>query len=169
MRGCYEKALTAPLLTCHAKISGGSPWSLALNLVISQCLSVVLCSHIRQAACEILGCWETNIKFAERPLTLVDDAQDLRFSCRKMLACQDAAVKSRIVTGPYECAQGYECRSNLWWSADQPRAEEATTACFYSISSTQKGLAGIDLGNFLIKQVANRLLVCSIGNCHCYS
>ena len=24
---------------------------------------------------------------------------------------------------------------------------------FYSVSSTQKGLAGIDLGNFLIKQV----------------
>ncbi|KAK9822047.1 hypothetical protein WJX74_003129 [Apatococcus lobatus] len=41
---------------------------------------------------------------------------------------------------------------------DQPSAEDATTACFYSISSTQKGLAGIDLGNFLIKQVANRLL-----------
>ena len=26
-------------------------------------------------------------------------------------------------------------------------------AVFYSISSTQKGLAGVDLGNFLIKQV----------------
>ncbi len=30
-------------------------------------------------------------------------------------------------------------------------------ACFYSISSTQKGLAGIDLGNFLIKRVAELL------------
>ena len=27
---------------------------------------------------------------------------------------------------------------------------------FYSVSSTQKGLAGIDLGNFLIKQVHTR-------------
>ena len=29
---------------------------------------------------------------------------------------------------------------------------------FYSISSTQKGLAGIDLGNFLIKQASLSLL-----------
>ena len=36
--------------------------------------------------------------------------------------------------------------------------QEADTAVFYSISSTQKGLAGIDLGNFLIKQVAQRVL-----------
>lgn len=28
-----------------------------------------------------------------------------------------------------------------------------TVAVFYSISATQKGLAGVDLGNFLIKQV----------------
>ena len=37
-------------------------------------------------------------------------------------------------------------------------AQQADTAVFYSISSTQKGLAGIDLGNFLIKQVAQRVL-----------
>ena len=37
-------------------------------------------------------------------------------------------------------------------------ARQANTAVFYSISSTQKGLAGIDLGNFLIKQVAQRVL-----------
>src|SRR5205085_10418696 len=30
---------------------------------------------------------------------------------------------------------------------------EATTAVFYSISNTQKGLAGVSFGNFLIKQV----------------
>ncbi len=36
--------------------------------------------------------------------------------------------------------------------------EQADTAVFYSISSTQKGLAGVDLGNFLIKQVAQRVL-----------
>ena len=29
---------------------------------------------------------------------------------------------------------------------------------FYSISSTQKGLAGVDLGHFLIKQVAQKAL-----------
>ncbi len=35
--------------------------------------------------------------------------------------------------------------------------EKADTAIFYSISSTQKGLRGINLGNFLIKQVVNKL------------
>lgn len=34
----------------------------------------------------------------------------------------------------------------------------ATVACFYSISSSQKGLAGVDLGNFLIKKAAQLLL-----------
>ncbi|MCB5410370.1 malonyl-CoA decarboxylase [Pseudogemmobacter faecipullorum] len=37
------------------------------------------------------------------------------------------------------------------------RAEEATTAVFYSISNTQKGLAGVSFGNFLIKQVVEEL------------
>ena len=37
-------------------------------------------------------------------------------------------------------------------------AEEATTAVFYSISNTQKGLAGISFGSFLIKQVVSDLL-----------
>ncbi len=36
-------------------------------------------------------------------------------------------------------------------------AKEATTAVFYSISNTQKGLAGVSFGNFLIKQVAEDL------------
>ena len=36
-------------------------------------------------------------------------------------------------------------------------AEEATTAVFYSISNTQKGLAGVTFGNFLIKQVVEEL------------
>ncbi len=36
-------------------------------------------------------------------------------------------------------------------------AELATTAVFYSISSTQEGLRGINLGNFLIKRVVDRL------------
>ncbi len=34
---------------------------------------------------------------------------------------------------------------------------DADTAVFYSISNTQKGLAGISLGNFLIKRVVGRL------------
>ena len=33
-----------------------------------------------------------------------------------------------------------------------PDAGDARVAVFYSISSTQPGLSGIDLGNFLIKQ-----------------
>jgi malonyl-CoA decarboxylase len=37
------------------------------------------------------------------------------------------------------------------------RAEEADTAVFYSISNTQKGLAGVSFGNFLIKQVVEEL------------
>uniref|UniRef100_UPI0031010E02 malonyl-CoA decarboxylase n=1 Tax=Neorhizobium sp. EC2-8 TaxID=3129230 RepID=UPI0031010E02 len=36
-------------------------------------------------------------------------------------------------------------------------AKDATTAVFYSISNCQRGLAGISLGNFLIKQVVNDL------------
>jgi len=36
-------------------------------------------------------------------------------------------------------------------------AEDATIAAFYSISSTQKGLAGVSFGNFLIKQVVSDL------------
>jgi malonyl-CoA decarboxylase len=36
-------------------------------------------------------------------------------------------------------------------------AEVATTAVFYSISNTQKGLAGVSFGNFLIKQVVEDL------------
>jgi malonyl-CoA decarboxylase len=35
--------------------------------------------------------------------------------------------------------------------------EKASTAVFYSISATQKGLAGVSFGNFLIKQVAEDL------------
>ncbi|RLN90856.1 hypothetical protein BBJ28_00012187 [Nothophytophthora sp. Chile5] len=36
-------------------------------------------------------------------------------------------------------------------------ASHAKAAIFYSISSTQKGLSGVDLGNFLIKEVAKAL------------
>lgn len=36
-------------------------------------------------------------------------------------------------------------------------AERASTAVFYSISNTQKGLAGVSFGNFLIKQVVEEL------------
>ncbi|WP_323010705.1 malonyl-CoA decarboxylase [Paracoccus sp. (in: a-proteobacteria)] len=36
-------------------------------------------------------------------------------------------------------------------------ADEATTAVFYSISNTQRGLAGVSFGNFLIKQVVEEL------------
>ncbi len=37
------------------------------------------------------------------------------------------------------------------------RARDANTAVFYSISNTQKGLAGVSFGHFLIKQVADEL------------
>jgi malonyl-CoA decarboxylase len=37
------------------------------------------------------------------------------------------------------------------------RAEDATTAVFYSISNTQQGLGGVSFGNFLIKQVVDDL------------
>lgn len=36
-------------------------------------------------------------------------------------------------------------------------SEKIKSAIFYSISSTQKGLQGIDLGNYLIKRVAENL------------
>jgi len=40
---------------------------------------------------------------------------------------------------------------------DKIEPEQATTAIFYSISNTQPGLAGISLGNFLIKTVVQEL------------
>lgn len=40
---------------------------------------------------------------------------------------------------------------------DPEDAEQADTAIFYSISSTQKGLRGINFGNFLIKQVVKEV------------
>jgi malonyl-CoA decarboxylase len=40
---------------------------------------------------------------------------------------------------------------------EQVRAEEATTAVFYSISNCQVGLRGISFGNFLLKQVIEEL------------
>jgi hypothetical protein len=43
-------------------------------------------------------------------------------------------------------------------SLEASTPEQADTAVFYSISSTRKGLAGVDLGKFLIKQVAQRVL-----------
>jgi malonyl-CoA decarboxylase len=44
-------------------------------------------------------------------------------------------------------------------AADRPvlKAEEATTAVFYSISNTQVGLRGVSFGNFLLKQVIETL------------
>jgi malonyl-CoA decarboxylase len=45
-------------------------------------------------------------------------------------------------------------------AADRPALDlrKADTAVFYSISSTQAGLKGVSLGNFLIKQVVEELL-----------
>ena len=40
---------------------------------------------------------------------------------------------------------------------DSIAAEAADTAVFYSISNTQRGLAGVSFGNFLIKQVVEEL------------
>lgn len=44
-----------------------------------------------------------------------------------------------------------------WTEKESVEDEQATTAIYYSISSTQKGLAGIDLGNLLIKGVVEEL------------
>jgi len=43
--------------------------------------------------------------------------------------------------------------------ADRIDATEADTAIFYSISNCQRGMAGVSLGDFLIKSVAERLSV----------
>jgi hypothetical protein len=37
-------------------------------------------------------------------------------------------------------------------------SSDASVACFYSVSSSQKGLSGVDLGTFLIKKAAQLLL-----------
>lgn len=42
------------------------------------------------------------------------------------------------------------------------RGQPPSVAVFYSISSTQRGLTGVDLGNFLIKQARPLLLVWSV-------
>ena len=43
-------------------------------------------------------------------------------------------------------------------AAAHQKPEDPTTAVFYSISNSQPGLARVDLGNFLIKQVAKKLV-----------
>jgi len=48
-------------------------------------------------------------------------------------------------------------RALLDETAETIVAEEADTAVFYSISNSQRGLAGINLGNFLIKRVVREL------------
>ncbi|GAB4820277.1 hypothetical protein N2152v2_007323 [Parachlorella kessleri] len=53
-----------------------------------------------------------------------------------LLRCPPAASMEEIFSGSHD-------------SPDAP-----TTAVFYSITSTQRGLAGVDLGNFLIKQAS---------------
>lgn len=52
----------------------------------------------------------------------------------------------------------------MWWppsnaahAGDNHDEDDAKCAIFYSITSTQKGLQGVDLGNFLIKKVATTL------------
>ncbi|KAI8809400.1 malonyl-CoA decarboxylase-domain-containing protein [Cladochytrium replicatum] len=42
-------------------------------------------------------------------------------------------------------------------SPGHTHADEYTTAIFYSISSSQRGLSGVDLGNFLIKRVVKEI------------
>ncbi|XP_065893587.1 malonyl-CoA decarboxylase, mitochondrial-like isoform X2 [Dysidea avara] len=46
----------------------------------------------------------------------------------------------------------------LDYKKDEDHPQDVSTAVFYSISATQKGLAGIELGNFIIKRVVNQLL-----------
>lgn len=46
----------------------------------------------------------------------------------------------------------------LYENSNRYRADDTDTAIFYSISNTQKGLAGIPFGNFLIKRVVEELL-----------
>ncbi|KAJ3147227.1 hypothetical protein HDU86_008063 [Geranomyces michiganensis] len=48
--------------------------------------------------------------------------------------------------------------SDLLTDSD-PHVANPTAAVFYSISSSQKGLSGVDLGNFLIKRVVRELQV----------
>ena len=47
---------------------------------------------------------------------------------------------------PLQCCSGTKAEA-------EAAAQSATAAVFYSVSSTQKGLAGVDLGHFLIEKV----------------
>jgi hypothetical protein len=55
---------------------------------------------------------------------------------------------------------GGDCRNSgsSGGGSNSGSSSEASVACFYSISSGQRGLAGVDLGNFLIKKAAQLLL-----------
>ena len=69
------------------------------------------------------------------------------------------AMQCSVPSGPQDHSSAEEEEMSQSSKATEVRdPQEADTAVFYSISSTQKGLAGIDLGNFLIKQVAQRVL-----------
>ncbi|XP_076444906.1 malonyl-CoA decarboxylase, mitochondrial-like isoform X2 [Babylonia areolata] len=53
--------------------------------------------------------------------------------------------------------QQQQQQQNLSSLEDEEDPSQITTAVFYSITSTQKGLQGVELGNYLIKSVVRRL------------
>lgn len=78
----------------------------------------------------------------------------MRFSHAQPAACIDDILSHHDRAGepPAAC-------SPTPAAASSSAASGPTTAVFYSISSSQPGLKGIELGHFLIQRVAERLTV----------
>lgn len=68
------------------------------------------------------------------------------------------SIHSILQTGQFApVKKSISAEDNLTLDSETEDASKITTAIFYSITSTQKGLTGIDLGNYLIKQVVREL------------
>ncbi|XP_063405322.1 malonyl-CoA decarboxylase, mitochondrial-like isoform X1 [Mytilus trossulus] len=68
------------------------------------------------------------------------------------------SIHSILQTGQFKpIRDGDVPEEDLSVNSETEDSSKITTAIFYSITSTQKGLQGIDLGNYLIKQVVREL------------
>lgn len=67
------------------------------------------------------------------------------------------SIHSILQTGQFKPVKDDIHEEDLAMLYDTEDSNKITTAIFYSITSTQKGLQGIDLGNYLIKQVVREL------------
>jgi malonyl-CoA decarboxylase len=113
--------------------------------------------------------WDTSANILEKIIKYeavhtIQDWDDLRNRLEPPDRCCYAFFHPQLVDEPLifvEVALTKEIPAAIGPLLDRSRrpieAREANTAVFYSISNTQKGLAGVSFGNFLIKQVVQDL------------